>query len=52
VASQTLNLEKLGEFETKFENIFSGLSTPKKELFYEKTGNKKSCDTVPLTYPG
>jgi hypothetical protein len=31
-----LKFEKLGEFETKPENIISGLSGPKMELFCEK----------------
>jgi hypothetical protein len=31
-----VKFEKLGKFETKFVNIFGGLSGPKIELFYEK----------------
>ncbi len=34
--------------ETKFENIFRGLSGPQMELFYEKNGGEKYHDTVPL----
>jgi hypothetical protein len=30
------------------ENILGGLSGPKMELFYERTGNEKSRDSVPL----
>jgi hypothetical protein len=43
-----LKFEKLGELETKFENIFDGLSGSKIELFYAKTGNEKSHGTDPL----
>jgi hypothetical protein len=47
-ASQSWNLKKLCDFETKFENIFDGSSGPKMGLFYEKNGNEKYRDTVPL----
>jgi hypothetical protein len=48
-SESNLKFEKLGEFETKFKNILGGLSGPKMELFYEKTGHEKSRDFVPLS---
>ena len=42
------NCEYLGECETKFENILGGFSGAHMELFYEKNGDEKSRDTVPL----
>jgi hypothetical protein len=34
--ASNFKFEKLGEFETKLEYIFGGISAPDMELFYEK----------------
>ena len=46
----TAESEYLGKIETEFENILACLSGAQMGWYHEKTGRRKSRDTLPLNY--